>query len=204
MRVKNAQFLVYLPQLQNAFRQHFYRLLKEHHWQVDRAVWDKDWGVHIQAAGSGRTALKYLGTYVARTAINDARLVNLTESSVTFRWKNRAKGNRHETSTLTGVEFVTRYLRHVLPRGLRAIRYYGFCHPAAKARRMKIQFHTGLAVDFGATPPPAGVPSKTPLCAGCGKPMRLVLRLIAPCKERGPPSAEASTPLLRTTASLAA
>ncbi len=204
VRVKNAQFLVYLPQLQNAFRQHFYRLLKEHHWQVDRAVWDKDWGVHIQAAGSGRTALKYLGTYVARTAINDARLVNLTESSVTFRWKNRAKGNRHETSTLTGVEFVTRYLRHVLPRGLRAIRYYGFCHPAAKARRMKIQFHTGLAVDFGATPPPAGVPSKTPLCAGCGKPMRLVLRLIAPCKERGPPSAEASTPLLRTTASLAA
>ena len=152
VRVKDPEFLVYLPKLQGAFRQHFYRLLKEHDWQVDPAVWDKDWGVHIQAAGSGRSALKYLGTYVARTAINDARLVNLTDSSVTFRWKNRAQGNRRETSTISGVEFVARYLRHVLPRGLRSIRYYGFCHPAAKANRLRLQFHTGLAVEFGAVP----------------------------------------------------
>ncbi len=69
VRGKNSQFLVYREHLQAAFRQHFYRRLKEHHWQVDRAVWDKDWGVHIQAAGSGRSALKYLGTYVARTPL---------------------------------------------------------------------------------------------------------------------------------------
>jgi hypothetical protein len=198
VRVKNPEFLVYLEHLQAAFRQHFYRLFKQHNWQVDRTVWNKDWGVHIQAAGSGRSALKYLGTYVARTAINDARLVNLTDSSVTFRWKNR-KENRRETSTITGVEFVTRYLRHVLPRGLRSIRYYGFCHPAAKANRLRVQFHTGLAVEFGAEPPRADVQSKVPLCAGCGNPMRLVLRLIAPYKERGPP-----TPPLPTTSALAA
>ncbi len=204
VRVKDPEFLVYLPKLQCAFRQHFYRRLKEHDWQVDPAVWNKDWGVHIQAAGSGRSALKYLGTYVARTAINDARLVNVTDSAVTFRWKNRAQGNRRETATISGVEFVARYLRHVLPRGLRAIRYYGFCHPAAKAKRLRIQFHTGLAVEFGAVPPADQVQSKPPLCAGCGKPMHLVLRLIAAYKERGPPAADASTPLPRTTPSLAA
>jgi hypothetical protein len=197
VRVKNPDFLLYLEPLQGAFRQHFHRLLKQHHWQVDRTVWDKDWGVHIQAAGSGRTALKYLGTYVARTAINDARLLNVTDSSVTFRWKNRAQGNRRETATIPGVEFVARYLRHVLPRGLRSIRYYGFAHPAAKANRLRVQFHTGLAVEFGATPPPADAHSHPPRCAGCGKPLRLVLHLMAPYQERGPPP-------LRTTSSLAA
>ena len=204
VRVKNPKHLVHLPHLRSAFRQHFYRLLKQHDWQVDRAVWNMDWGVHIQAAGSGRSALKYLGVYVGRTAINDARLVNVTESSVTFRWKNRAQGNRLETSTITGVEFVERYLRHVLPRGLRSIRYYGFAHPSAKANRMRLQFHTGLAVEFGAMPQPADIQSTTPRCACCGKPMRLVLRLIAAYKERGPPPANPSTPLPRTTSSLAA
>jgi hypothetical protein len=204
VRVKDPEFLVYLPKLQCAFRQHFYRRLKEHDWQVDPAVWNKAWGVHIQAAGSGRSALKYLGTYVARTAINDARLVNVTDSSVTFRWKNRAQGNRRETSTISGVEFVARYLRHVLPRGLRAIRYYGFCHPAAKANRMRVQFHTGLAVEFGAAVPVSPGQSPQPVCAGCGKPMHLVLRLIAAYRQRGPPTKVVATPQPQTTPALAA
>jgi hypothetical protein len=204
VRGKSAQFLVHLKPLRGAFRQHFYRLLKQHDWPVDRAVWDKDWGVHLQAAGAGRSALKYLGTYVARTAINDARIVNLTDQAVTFRWKNRAQGNRRELATLTGVEFVARYLRHVLPRGLRAIRYYGFCHPAAKAHRLRLQFHTGLAVEFGAAVPVVPGESPTPVCAGCGKPMHRVLRLIAAYRERGPPAATVATPLPRTTPALAA
>ena len=47
VRGKDPEFLVYLPHLQSAFRQHFHRLLKAHDWQVDRAVWNKDWGVSI-------------------------------------------------------------------------------------------------------------------------------------------------------------
>jgi hypothetical protein len=55
---------------------------------------------------------------------------------------------------------VRRYLRHVLPRGLRSIRYYGFCHPAAKANRLRVQFHTGMAVELGAVPPhPTSIPA---------------------------------------------
>jgi hypothetical protein len=205
VRAKKPHYLVFLKHLKAAFRQHFYRLLKEHDWQVDPTVWNKTWGVHIQPAGSGRTALRYLGTYVARTAINDARLVHVTDHSVTFRWKNRAKDNRSETSTISGVEFATRYLRHVLPRGLRSIRHYGFCHPSAKANRLRIQFHTGLAVDFGAEGPSPVPRASAPRCACCGKPMRLLLRLIAPYKKRGPPPAEnPSTPMPLSTSSHAA
>lgn len=64
---------------------------------------------------------------------------------MTFRWKDRANGGTPRTATLPGVEFVRRYLQHVLPRGMKAIRYYGFCHPAAKAKREHIASATGCA-----------------------------------------------------------
>ncbi|MDH4444992.1 MAG: transposase [Akkermansiaceae bacterium] len=61
---------------------------------------------------------------------------------------------------LTGGEFVKRYLRHVLPRGLRAVRYHGFCHPAAKAKRERIAFPTGRPLPIGAATD--GYPKATP------------------------------------------
>jgi hypothetical protein len=194
VRVKKADFLLYLPHLQAAFRQHFYRLLKQHLWPVDPQVWGKDWGVHIQPAGSGAAALKYLGAYVARTAINDARLVEITDHSVCFRWKDRSDHNRTKLKTLPALEFVRRYLRHVLPRGLRSVRYYGFCHPTAQASRLRVQLHSGRTVDLGrrlVPPTPAGSP---PLCPHCRHPMLLLFRLSPWHKTRGPPRRPAVTP----------
>jgi hypothetical protein len=187
VRVKNEHFLVYLPHLQSAFRQHLYRLLKEKDWPVDPSVWRKDWGVHIQPVGSGISALKYLGRYVARTAITDARLLKVDPHSVTFRWKDRARGNQTQTLTLPGVEFARRYLRHVLPTGLRAVRYYGFCHPTAKASRLRVQLHSGRAVEFGSAsvPDPA---ASIPNCPKCGRPMRLLCSLAPVYPIRGPPA----------------
>jgi hypothetical protein len=190
VRVRKPQFLVHLPHLQAAFRQHLYRLLKHHHWPVDPQVWRKDWGVHIQPAGSGASALKYLSAYVGRTAITNARMIQITQDWVTFRWKDRSDHNRSKQLTLPGIEFARRYLRHVLPTGLRSIRYYGFCHPAAKASRLRVQLHSGRLVQFGnpnsTLSPDAGNPS-CPACPRCGRPTQLVFCL-GPCyPERGPP-----------------
>jgi hypothetical protein len=63
---------------------------------------------------------------------------------VTFTWKDRDNNDLIRTETIPGTEFVRRYLLHVLPRGMRSIRYYGFCHPAAKRNRERIRLHTGL------------------------------------------------------------
>jgi hypothetical protein len=189
VRVKKPQFLLHLPHLQAAFRQHLYRRLQANDWPVDPQVWRKDWGVHIQPAGSGASALRYLGTYVTRTAITNARMVRVDQEAVTFRWKDRSDHNRAKELTLPGVEFVRRYLRHVLPTGLRSIRYYGFCHPAAKATRLRVQLHSGRPVQFGN---PATLPSHTPdtpgpPCPRCGRPTQLLLRLARCQPERGPP-----------------
>jgi hypothetical protein len=189
VRVKQPDFLVHLPHLQAAFRQHLGRLLHQKGWQVDPDVWNQNWGVHIRPAGGGASALKYLGAYVARTAIADSRILRLTDTHVVFWWKDRDRNNRREILSLPGTEFVARYLRHVLPPGLRSIRYYGFCHPAAKANRWRLQLHTGAPVDWGAANSSAdGPPWPVPCCPKCGKPMQLLLRL--PPRhhsQRGPP-----------------
>jgi len=116
VKVKSDQFLLPVKLLSRAFRSHFGGQLLKLGTQVDPDVWKKDWGVNIQPFGTGENAIKYLGTYVCRTAIGDSRIVSVNDNAVTFRWKDRAKGNAQRTSTIPGAEFVTRYLRHVLPR----------------------------------------------------------------------------------------
>lgn len=187
VRVVKPDFLVHLPLLQAAFRQHLHRLFQVHDWQVDPDVWGKQWGVHIQPAGNGGAALRYLGTYVARTAIADSRMLRVDDATVTFRWKNRDAGNRRETCTLPGVQFVARYLRHVMPRGLRSIRYYGFCHPAARVKRLRVQCHAGGPVQMGASTPVLAPPAPIPLCPCCRRPMRMAAVFLAPYRQRGPP-----------------
>ena len=199
VRVKSPKFLVYLPNLQRAFRQHMGRLLDEKGWPVDPSVWGRQWGVHILPSGSGTAALKYLGAYVARTAISDARMIELTEQSVAFRWKDRSDHNRIKTTTLSGAEFAARYLRHVLPIGLRSVRYYGFCHPTAKANRLRVQLHSGTPVQFGAVAsPPVPTRRSHPACPNCGAPTQRILSILPPYKKRGPPARGRSAPTVAT------
>jgi hypothetical protein len=189
VRVKKADYLVFLDHLKAAFAQHLYRRFKAHDWPVDPVVWTKEWNVQIQPVGSGVPAVKYLGTYVARTAISDQRIVAVDDHTVTFRWKHRDP-NRIEISTLPGIEFVRRYLRHVLPRGLRSVRYYGFCHPTAKAHRLRVQCHSGLPVQLGAptlTVPALPPSPSTPPCPYCGGPTRWIKSVGFFSRKRGPP-----------------
>jgi hypothetical protein len=189
-QVKNANFLAPLAPLRRAFRWHFRQQLEARDWQVDPAVWTKDWGVHIQPFGSGENAIKYLGAYVCRTAIGDSRIVSAGEHSVTFTWKDRAQSGRTKTETLSGVEFTKRYLRHVLPRGLRSIRYFGFCHPAAKGKRLRVAFHSGRPLEIGALADQPELPPREmngiPRCPCCQRPMKRI-KSFRPLYARGPP-----------------
>jgi hypothetical protein len=190
--VKNANFLVPQPALRNVFRARLRDALGELREQhelpaVDPAVWHKDWGVHLQPFGSGENIIKYLGRYVCRTAIGDSRILSISDTHVSFRYKDRARGDAPRVETVTGAEFVARYLRHVLPRGLRAIRYHGFCHPAAHKKRERVAFHTGRPLLVGAvviTPPK---PPHVVACPCCAQPMARLLRLLPVWLRARPP-----------------
>lgn len=197
VRVKNANFLVPQPALRSVFRARFRDgladLTKEHPGlpAMEPGVWKKDWGVHLQPFGSGENIIKYLGRYVCRTAIGDSRILTVTDTHVAFRYKDRAKGDAPRIETIPGGEFVARYLRHVLPRGLRAIRHCGFCHPAAHKKRERIAFHTGISLHIGAAATP---PAKAPhaiKCPCCDQAMIRLRKLLPTWRSaRPPPSPE--------------
>ena len=174
---KYDDFFLHIPVLQAAFKQAFRRELAQRDWTVDPVVWTKAWGINIKACGSGAPAIKYLGAYVARTAIADSRIISVDDDSVTFRWKDRDRGVELP-ETLDGVEFVRRYLRHVLPPKMHSVRHYGFLHPAAKKNRERIQFLTGMTLYIVAGQPEAPAPAKSAWpCPCCGKPMRFIAKI---------------------------
>src|SRR5262245_56698054 len=92
--------------------------------QVDPAVWRRDWVVHSQAAGDGRQSLRYLAPYVFRVAIGDHRIVSCDDGQVTFHYR-RVGANRPRTMTLDALEFLRRFLQHVLPAGFQKVRHFG-------------------------------------------------------------------------------
>lgn len=86
-----------------------------------------EWVVYAKPPLAGpHQVLRYLARYTHRVAITNRRLLACADGQVTFRWKDSQRGNRQRTMTLDAVEFLRRFLLHVLPRGFTRIRYYGF------------------------------------------------------------------------------
>lgn len=86
-----------------------------------------DWVVYAKRPFGGPGAvLKYLARYTHRVAISNRRLLRFENGQVTFSWKDYAHDNRKSTMTLDAVEFLRRFLLHVLPSSFVKIRYYGF------------------------------------------------------------------------------
>jgi hypothetical protein len=109
-----------------------------------------DWVVYAKPPlGGPEQVLKYLARYAHRVAISNHRLVGMDDRSVSFRWKDYAADNAPRTMTLEGVEFLRRFLQHVLAGGFVRIRHFGFlanrCRDDKLARRREL---------LGQAPPP--------------------------------------------------
>ena len=96
-----------------------------------------EWVVHVKPPfGGPPRVLKYLARYTHRVAISNHRLRALENGHVTFDWKDYADHSRTKTMTLDAVEFIRRFLLHVLPPGLVRIRHFGFL--ANRVRKQKL------------------------------------------------------------------
>jgi hypothetical protein len=137
----------------------------------------RDWVVFAKAPfGGPDVVLKYLARYTHRAAISNHRLLELKDGQVRFRWKNYAPECRWRTMTLSAVEFVRRFVMHVLPSGFVRIRHYGLL--ANRHRRTKLALcrellRTAPATESDSpddTARPTGAPQVTPAraCPNCG------------------------------------
>lgn len=138
----------------------------------------------------------YLGRYTHRIAISNSRLSSVSTDAVTFRTKNG------KTVSISPVEFLRRFVQHVLPDGLHKIRHYGL-YASANADRALVTARTVLAAaSLTATPTPSPLPaSETELlacltgrdvtrCPSCG--FALERRPLLRPTSRAPPLAMAS------------
>jgi hypothetical protein len=145
--------------------------------QIDPQVWTIPWNVHSQANHHGHSAFTYLAPYVFKVAISNRRIVSLTDHTVTFTYR-KVGSARPRTAHLDGMEFLRRFLQHVLPDGLQKVRHFGFLHascavPLATLRRLIGQVYPSEGQPTQRTPPQPCVAR----CPTCGAPMRVVMRV---------------------------
>jgi hypothetical protein len=93
-------------------------------WLADlRAV---PWVVYAKRPfGGPAQVLQYLGRYTHRVAISNARLIDLQDGMVRFRWRDYADHDRSKVMALSATEWLRRFLLHIVPRGFVRIRYFG-------------------------------------------------------------------------------
>jgi hypothetical protein len=141
------------------------------------ALYKTPWVVYAKPPFGGPAAVvKYLGRYTHRIAISNSRLISLTDSHVSFQWKDYAHKNQSKIMTLTIQEFIRRFLLHVLPHGFVRIRYFGFLANRTRADKLQLcrdQTDPGRAclagddpdADEDREPTPAEPPPRTcPVC----------------------------------------
>jgi hypothetical protein len=144
-----------------------------------RTLFQQDWVVYAKPPfGGPEHVLHYLARYTHRVAISNHRLLSVSDSGVTFRWKDYTHGSRQRIMTLSREEFLRRFLQHVLPRGFPRIRYFEWL--ANRSRKELLPLCRSLlhqpppGTDASSSRQPATWP-----CPRCQGPMRVIERLTA-------------------------
>lgn len=134
------------------------------------------WVVDCKHVGAGEKALVYLGRYLYRGVIREQDILSCDDGRVTYRYQD-SKTRRMRTRTLPGVDFLRLLLRHVLPKGLRRARNFGFLHPNSK-RLIQLLQHL-FRIKPG-RPAAQTRPRPAITCPCCGGVMRIVRTRILP------------------------
>jgi hypothetical protein len=104
-----------------------------------KTIRNKKWSGYAKAPCSGpEKVLEYLGRYTHRVAISNHRIKSFEDGKVVFTWKDRAHDNAVKDMPLDAVEFIRRFLLHVLPKGFKKIRHFGFLSPRYKTRNIEL------------------------------------------------------------------
>lgn len=141
--------------------------------QIDPGVWNTDWIVNCQAVGKAEASLKYLAPYIFRVAISDNRILYVKDRKVTFCYR-KTKSRRLRKTSLDVMDFISRFLQHVLPSGFMKVRHYGFMNANCavgihELRKMVIACLRDIALMISDETRPANLASwKGPFCSSCG------------------------------------
>lgn len=133
--------------------------------QMVKEMKAKDWELFIGAPPKDANIedlLGYFSRYVYRTAITNQRLLTFANGQVTFEYyDNREKDTassehpkgRKKVMNLSAVEFIRRFLRHVLPFEYKRVRHFGL-YAGNRLRLQAVRMILGASFDFTPSAPP--------------------------------------------------
>ena len=141
-RSRAPNYFLPVKQLSAQVRTNLRRALEQEDPQLYKTIptpqWHKGWNVHISAAGNGAHAITYLSRYVNQTALSRKRILADDRQHVTIGYTESGTGEK-KAMRLTGHEFIRRFLQHVLPKGFKRLRHYGWSSPAAHKKLTRIR-----------------------------------------------------------------
>ena len=146
---KNGKYLYPVHELSNTFKGKFLdsikrelrknNMLKEFDAPIQKA-YATNWVVNIQPPmANADHVVRYLGQYTHKVAITNKRILNISDTHVSFIAKDYTDNAKKKTKSLTGVEFLRRFCQHVLPKRFMKIRYFGIYNSTTK-RNYDLQF----------------------------------------------------------------
>ena len=147
-RKLKGKYLFNVKAMSSVFRGRFIAALKEQlpkemNSDLLRKLYKHKWVVYAKRPFTGpQSVVEYLGRYTHKIAISNHRITAIKDGKVSFRYKDYADGCQQKTMTLEATEFLRRFCLHLLPKGFRKIRHYGFlsnrCGPAFKKHQMQM------------------------------------------------------------------
>ena len=157
---KKGRYLFNQKSLAKVFRAKFLDGMRRAGLSVQRGIRDK-WIAHCTCVGKGITAIKYLSKYLYRGVISERNIISSKNGFVTFKYVDSETGITRSRK-LKGEDFLKLLLQHVLPKGFRRVRDYGFLHSNAKKLLFLVQLILHVRITkTGPRPKPA---FKCPCC----------------------------------------
>jgi Putative transposase/Transposase zinc-binding domain len=148
-------------------------------------LYKKPWGVYFKRPfGGPEQTLRYLAHYTHRVAIANSRLKNIDplKATVRFSYRDYADKSAIKSLELSGLEFIDRFSRHLLPRGFCKIRHFGILANNAKSKaipQVRLLLHSmatiKLLLDLQRPAPPTA-----PHCPRCQKGLMHLVALCTP------------------------
>ena len=168
---------VHTKPLAHIFRAKFRDAMKKaklYH-EINPNIWKQEWIVHSQSAGKGQNSLRYLARYVFRVAISNNRIKSIENNAIKVLYKDRQR-KTWKTTNFEAMEFVRRFLQHVLPKGFMKIRHYGFLNPNSTSSIQQLRELISLIYNLGADllSDKPEYKKKEIRCTCCGNPLKLI------------------------------
>ena len=111
---------------------------------IDRSArkrcFDKDWVVYARPPAKGvNQVLEYIARYAYRVAITNSRILEVTDTEISYDYKDYRKGGKHGVMTMYIDNFLNLLSQHILPERFVRIRHYGILSPARRETLRSIQ-----------------------------------------------------------------